>query len=78
MSPRGSPARVDHCCCLCSRAQLEQAIEIFRVSGDTAGEGAFIAGLMSSMEAAKAGITIPERDEAKVRNASLTLSSAFS
>ncbi len=33
------------------------------------GEGAYIAGLMGAMEAAKAGITIPSRDDAKVMRA---------
>jgi hypothetical protein len=47
--------------------QVEQAIEILRTSGDTNGEGAYITDLITAMENAKASITIPTRDDAKVR-----------
>lgn len=50
-----------------SLSQVEQAIEILRSVGDTAGEGAYIMELMTAMEAAKAGLTIPSKEEAKVR-----------
>jgi hypothetical protein len=45
---------------------VEQAIEILRTSGDTNGEGAYITDLITAMENAKASITIPTRDDAKV------------